>query len=278
MLHLALLLIAAASLAAAPPKKAKSKSKSAAKTAPIPITILKRTKPVDFQTEILPVLRRNCVACHSSSKSEDNLVLETPQTILKGGDDGPAVVPKKSGESLLLIAAAHLDDPTMPPADNKVQAKPLTPDQLGLIKLWIDQGAKGTVSITSAPLKWQKLRAERRPDLGRRHRARRPVRRLRRANRILIYHLASGAEVARLVDPALAARFGGKNPGAAHLDLVQSLAFDPTGDLLASGGYREVKLWRRPHDVKLADLTGSGAAIRSQATSADGKLAATGDV
>ena len=42
---------------------------------------LKRDKPVDFEAEILPVLRRNCLACHSGSKAEDHLVLETPQSI-----------------------------------------------------------------------------------------------------------------------------------------------------------------------------------------------------
>ena len=45
-------------------------------------------------------------------------MLETPQTILKGGDSGPAVVAGKSAESLLLKAAAHLEEPFMPPADN----------------------------------------------------------------------------------------------------------------------------------------------------------------
>src|SRR6267154_579498 len=127
-----------------PPKKAKPKPST--KSAPIAITDLKREKPVDFEAEVLPVLRRNCIACHNSTKSENHLVLETPQTILKGGDTSPAVVPKKSGESLLLKAAAHLDDPTMPPPDNNVKAMPLSPDELGLIKLWIDQGAGGQVT------------------------------------------------------------------------------------------------------------------------------------
>ena len=63
---------------------------------------MKHAGPVDFQTEVLPVLRRNCIACHNSAKAENHLVLETPQSILKGGESGPAVVPKQSGDSLLL--------------------------------------------------------------------------------------------------------------------------------------------------------------------------------
>ena len=84
-------------------------------------------------------------------------MLETPQSILKGGVSGPAVVAGKSGESLLLKVAAHLEEPIMPPADNGVDAKPLTSEQLGLIKLWIDEGAKGEVAAKNTSLAWQSL-------------------------------------------------------------------------------------------------------------------------
>ncbi len=255
----------------------KPKRKSAASAAPIAIADLKRDKPVDFESEVLPILRRNCIACHNGTKSEDHLVLETPQTILKGGDSGPAVVPKKSSESPLLKAAAHLDDPTMPPPDNNVKAVPLTPDELGLIKLWIEQGAGGQVTASAAPLKWQKLPPTVSPILAVAVAPDGQFAACGRANEIYGYHLSSGALVARLVDPALAGESGAKAPGVAHHDLVQSLAFDPSGDLLASGGFREVKLWRRPHDVKLAELAGSGDTIHSIGVSADGKLAATGE-
>jgi WD40 repeat protein len=257
------------------PKRGKSKSSSS--SAPIAISELKRDKSVDFESEVLPMLRKNCIACHNGTKSENHLILETPQSILKGGDSGPAVVAKKSGESLLLKAAAHLDDPTMPPPDNNVKAQALTPDELGLVKLWIDQGAVGQVSASAAPLKWQKLPPTVSPILATAIAPDGQYVACGRGNDIYVYHLSSGALVARLVDPVLAGMSGAKAPGIAHLDLVQSLAFDPSGDLLASGGFREVKLWRRPHNVKLADLAGSSDAIRSLSTSADGKLAATGE-
>ena len=86
----------------------------------LPIVEPKRDKPVDFDRELLPVLKRNCLACHNAAKAENSLVLETPQTMLKGGDEGPAIVPGKSAESLLLKVAAHQVDPAMPPDDNNV--------------------------------------------------------------------------------------------------------------------------------------------------------------
>ncbi|MCA9267331.1 MAG: hypothetical protein KDA41_02620, partial [Planctomycetales bacterium] len=124
---------------------------------PLAVAEVKHDGPVDFQSEILPLLRRNCLACHNATDAESELVLETPQTIAKGGSQGAGVTPGKGMESLLFISAAHLDDPVMPPADNKVGAKNFTPEQLGLLKLWIDQGAKGEVTNTAGPIVWQPL-------------------------------------------------------------------------------------------------------------------------
>ncbi len=192
----------------------KQKRKSVADAVPIAIADLKREKPVDFESEVLPALRRNCIACHNGTKSENHLVLETPQTILKGGDSGPAVVPKRSGESLLLKAAAHLDDPTMPPPDNNVKAVPLSPDELGLIKLWIDQGAGGQVTASAAPLKWQKLPPTVSPILAVADRSGRPVRRLRPGERDL--RLPPRVRSARRAARRSGARWPVRRQGARH--------------------------------------------------------------
>ena len=257
--------------------KRPAKKAAAAKVVPIPIADLKHAGPVDFQSEILPLLRHNCIACHNSAKAENHLVLETPQSILKGGESGAAVVPKQSGDSLLLRAAAHLDDPTMPPPDNNVKAVALTSNELGLIKLWIDQGATGQVTTAAAPLHWQKLPATVRPILAVAVSPDGELAACGRDNEIYVYGIGSGANVARLVDPSLVGQSGGGGSGVAHMDLVQSLAFQPSGDLLASGGFREVKLWQRPRNVRLGEITGAAGAINVVAVSPDGKLAATGD-
>ena len=69
---------------------------------------------------------------------------------------------------------------------------------------------------------------------------------------------------------------GGKyKEGVSHKDLVHSLAFNPTGDLLASGGYREVKLWRRlPIAAAKSFTLGTDKGIHD--ISPDGKWLASG--
>src|SRR3954469_15517396 len=104
----------------------------------LPVVDVKRDAPVSFDQEILPLLSANCLACHNRTKAKADLVLETPADMLKGGENGPAIVPKRSADSLLLKLAAHQQDPVMPPKGNKVAASNLTGEQLGLLKLWID--------------------------------------------------------------------------------------------------------------------------------------------
>src|SRR5688572_6985837 len=123
---------------------AERENSGAVKPTGLPVAELQRETPVDFEKEILPTLKDNCLACHNTTKAKGGLNLETPKLILKGGDSGAGLVPGKSGESLLFKAAAHLDpELIMPPTENKANAANLTPEQLSLLKLWIDQGAKG---------------------------------------------------------------------------------------------------------------------------------------
>src|SRR4051812_38633451 len=74
---------------------------------PIPVADLRHDAPVDFEKEVLPFLRTSCLACHSRTTAKGGLNLETPQTILKGSEDGPVVVPGKSDKSPLLESASH---------------------------------------------------------------------------------------------------------------------------------------------------------------------------
>ena len=246
--------------------------------APIPIKELKRTTPVDFEKEVLPILRSNCLACHNKTKAKADLLLETPKDIIRGGDSGPSAVPGDGAKSLIVELSAHQDeDSIMPPQGNKVQAKDLTPEELGLIKLWIDQGATGEV-LGSSQIEWQALPKGFNPIYsvalsGDGHYAA-----CGRANRIHVYHLPTGKLITELLDPALVKDGPYHGSGAAHLDMVNSLAFSPDGTLLASGGYREIKIWRRPLGVSDLEVSASKVEIRAATVSPDGKWLATGDV
>ncbi|HEX7375629.1 MAG TPA: c-type cytochrome domain-containing protein, partial [Pirellulales bacterium] len=251
-------------------------TRAAAEDKVIPVAEIKRDTPVDFEKEVLPLLKKNCVACHNATKAESSLVLENPQAIIKGGDSGPSVVPKNSAESLLLGRATGSVDSLMPPPGNKVAANPLTPQELGLIKLWIDQGAGGIVSGQAGEIKWQSLPPGVNPIYAVAVTPDGQYAACGRANQIFVYHLPTGRTVGRLTDPELLKSGVYNKPGVADLDLIQSLAFSHDGTLLASGGYRDIKLWQRPRDVRLAAFdTAAADGTQTIAVSTDGKWLAT---
>jgi WD40 repeat protein len=242
-------------------------------SAALPIAKLERKSTVDFEKEILPVLRANCLACHNTTKAKAGLNLETPQLILVGGDSGPATVPGKSAESILFKSASHADDPVMPPKGNKSGAKNLAPAELALLKLWIDQGAKGEVK-GFVEIKWQPLAANFNPiysvalsDDGQFAAA-------NRGNRVHIYHLPTQRLVSELSDSKINAdkRYAGEK--VAHHDMAYTLKFSPDGKTLVTGSYQEVKFWRQ--GVAKPALLAGGVTAKL-AASADGNRFAIGE-
>ena len=268
MLRGLILICLCAGLALAAPATQPS-TKPTTRPAGIAILPVVHPAPVDFQKEVLPILASNCLACHNKTKAKAGLVLETPADMLKGGDSGPAIVPKKGAESLLLLAAAHQGDVVMPPKDNKVAAVDLTSQQLGLIKLWIDQGATGSVSANVA-VKWADVQESFAPVYGVAISGDGQWAAFGRGRELLVYHVPT-KQVARLSDPALTAF--GKN--LAHRDLTRSVAMSSDGNWIASGAYGEVKLWKRGAAGDKQSIP-SAEPIRAIASSADEKLRATG--
>ncbi|MBX9787305.1 MAG: hypothetical protein K2Y37_00185 [Pirellulales bacterium] len=241
----------------------------------IAIANIERDTPVDFESELLPIFKQNCIACHNHASKKGGLILETPQTIQSGSDSGDTVLPGKGSESLLLQVAARQSEPFMPPPDNKVGAKPLTPEQLGLVKRWIDEGAKGEVRNRADAVAWQPLPPGVNPIYAVAISPDDEFAVCGRANQIFVYDLPERRLLCRLTDPALVDGTLYAKPGVAQRDLVQSLAFSPDGYTLASGDYRTVRLWRRPTDAQRLQLA-TDQPITSLAASVDGKQIATG--
>ncbi len=60
-----------------------------------------------FEKKIRPLLVEHCYECHGERKQQGSLRLDHPDGWLQGGDTGPALVPGKPDESLLMVALAH---------------------------------------------------------------------------------------------------------------------------------------------------------------------------
>ena len=235
------------------------------------------TEPVSFLEDVLPIFERNCLACHNEAKAKGDLVLESPKLILEGGESGPAVVAKKSAESLLVQLVSHQKKPVMPPVKNRVKANQLTPEEIGIIQAWIDQGATGEGAILAGPTDWHPLDEGLHPIYAVSLTGDGQFAALGRADQVFVYHVATGQAVSRLIDPKLLEGQPAGSRGAADRDIVQSVAFSPDGDLVATGGYRTVKLWRRPHHVRKGTLADATDAPRAMAVGPQGKWAAVGD-
>ena len=105
---------------------------------------------VDYLRDIKPILIAKCLKCHGPDKHENGLRLDAAPAIVRGGDTGPAIVPGKSAESLLIQAVTGTTDlvSKMPS-----EGEPLTDPQVALLRRWIDAGAKAPAEQLAADAK-----------------------------------------------------------------------------------------------------------------------------
>lgn len=129
-----------------------------------------KTTGVTYAKDIRPLFEASCFNCHGEKKQKGDLRLDSLEATLKGGKESKTVIPNESAKSALVFAAARVSDKiAMPPKpknggpggagktpapDGKdtpggrpqrrggPPAKPLTEQQVGLVRAWIDQGAK----------------------------------------------------------------------------------------------------------------------------------------
>lgn len=100
---------------------------------------------VTYDADIKAIFDASCVKCHSGNRPKARLHMDTLAGVLKGTKEGPIVTSGDSANSFIVKAIAHATtdhDSWMPPLNNKAGIKPLTGEQIGLIRAWIDQGAK----------------------------------------------------------------------------------------------------------------------------------------
>ncbi len=87
-----------------------------------------------FETQIRPLLIKRCFECHSEDNSEGGLRFDVADTVTKGGDSGPAIVPGNPQASLL-VSAIRYEDLEMPPDE------PLSLEERSALESWIERGA-----------------------------------------------------------------------------------------------------------------------------------------
>ncbi|MBI3822677.1 MAG: DUF1553 domain-containing protein [Planctomycetes bacterium] len=106
-------------------------------------------QPVDLEKKARVVLEAHCFKCHShnDAKAKGDLMLDTRALMLRGGFNGPAVVPGHPEKSLLIKSITHEDPNLKMPR----QAPKLAADDVALLTAWVKAGAPWT----DAPIKME---------------------------------------------------------------------------------------------------------------------------
>ena len=118
-----------------------------------------------FENKVRPVLATHCFACHSAeaTKLKGGLRLDSRGGLLKGGDSGPAVVPGKPDESLLIKAVRYKDEDTAMPPDKRLPEAVVAD-----LEAWVrmdnpwpgTDGAGSPTKVENKGYDWEKFRAE----------------------------------------------------------------------------------------------------------------------
>lgn len=223
----------------------------------------------DYAQQIEPILQEKCVACHNHTTRKGELNLESYQSLLNGGKRGSTIVPRNSGESLLVKMIEGTIKPRMPLGDE------LNAKEIKMIRDWIDSGADGpgeTSAKVEQPVESKTALPLIKPATG-----------VTAAVSALAFNpvgslIAFGRyQMVEFVDAKT-----GKASDAitGFFNQVRALAFSADGKLLAAAGgnpsqFGEIRIWNVRERRELHNIRGHRDNIFSLAFSPDGKLLAT---
>ena len=267
------------------------------------------TTEVDFARDIEPIFAANCVKCHGPDKQKSGYRLDSREAAIKGGDGGAAIVVGKSAESVLIRNVSGLDpDVRMPPP----KAEPLTAQQVGILRAWIDQGAKWPEKTAAAAAKakeWLSLKDQKswvtsiayssdgtlatagghtlviKP--GEVHlwdMASQKIRATLEGHASTVWSVSFDKEGKKVATASndKSAKIWDASTGKelatlkGHANWVTCVAFSPTSPILVTGSEdTTAKIWDAASGAEKATLKGHAGTIRCVAFSPDGKVLAT---
>jgi 6-phosphogluconolactonase (cycloisomerase 2 family) len=222
----------------------------------------------NYTDQVEPVIQNKCLGCHNNSSKMGGLIMETYDSLMKGGQHGPVIAPGKSSDSRMILMLEGKIQPRMP-----FGSEPLPPAVIATLKAWIDAGASGPLpgaaATRAAPTPVIPEIKPTVPTLS-------PVTSLAFAPDSRVLALGGYKEV-RLMDAASGKALA-KLSG--HADEVRALAFSPDGKWLAAAGglparSGEIRIWDVESHQLLRTLEGHKDCIYSVAVSPDGKLIAS---
>lgn len=231
---------------------------------------------VSYEKQIVPLWDKYCLDCHGADDADGGLAMDSFAALMKGGEEGVAIVAGKADESLLVKflegrSGRGGKNEFMPPG----KRDKLTPEEIALVRTWIQEGAVGPASpggprvATSREVNVPKVAPKTTPKKA--------------------IHALAYSSAAKLL---AVGRYGSlelMEPGTQQVrhtlsgfkGMVNAAAFSPDGQTLyAAGGEPgisgEVRAWKVADGSELKTYAGHTDACYALAVSPDGRWLATG--
>ncbi len=270
---------------------------------------------VDYTRQIAPLWDSYCVDCHSADDADGEFALDTFAALMKGGEEGAAIVAGKADESLLVKflegrSGRGGKNEFMPPG----KREKLKAEKIALIKAWINAGAKGPLVADAKPMPKEVITPKIAPTVP----PKRSIQAVAFSPKVQLIATARYGEV-ELVNPvnqvtvrkltgftgkvnAVAFSPGGETVYAAggeagivgivrswktsdgspllsfegHTDAAYALAVSPDDKLIATGAYdQKIRLWDTATGKEVALLKGHNGAVNGLSFRPDGKVLAS---
>jgi len=215
---------------------------------------------------------QHCLDCHAAQEPEGSLVMETFESLMKGGESGAALLPGKSADSLLVkMIEGRIEKEgkkrIMPPG----KRKKLQPEEIAIIKSWIDAGALAPAEPARV------VRELVLPRIAPTVPPRRSIQALAFAPGPKLIAVARYGEVELMSSETRSVIRTLKG----HRGSVNAVAFSADGKLLAAAAgepalFGEVRLWNTADGALVRTFEGHKDALYAVAVSSDGKTLATG--